>query len=260
MRRAKVIIHSRSEVEGIRRAAQTTAWVRDELCRRVRPGMSTGELDRIARTLIAETGGTSAFNGYHGFPGQICISINEEVVHGIGNADRLIAAGDLVSLDVGVRLEGFIGDTATTVPAGGGTSAEARRLVGVAKQALQAGIARARCGNTVNDISKAVQETVESSGFSVVRDFVGHGCGCELHEPPEVPNFAQSHPGARLRAGMVLAIEPMVNSGSYHVTVDEKDGWTVRTRDGGLSAHVEHMVLITKDEPEILTWPKTASE
>lgn len=260
MRRARVITHSRQEVDGIRRAARATAGVRDELCRQVRPGVTTADLDRIAGALIRETGGISAFHGYHGFPGQVCISINDEVVHGIGRPDVLIGAGDMVSLDVGVKLDGFIGDTAMTVIAGDAADPATGRLIAAAREALDAGIAQARSSNVVNDISKAVQDVVDGHGFSVVKDFVGHGCGCDLHEPPEVPNFAQTHPGPRLRPGMVLAIEPMVNAGACHVTVDNNDGWTVRTRDGSLSAHVEHVVLITRSEPEILTWPKTASE
>ena len=252
MRTRQGIVHSDREIDGIRKAARATAGVRDALGRRVQPGMSTLELDRLAADLIAKTGGTSAFHGYHGFPGQVCISVNEEVVHGIGRADRIINLGDIVSIDVGITLNGFVGDTATTVCVPANANPAIQNLLETTRQSLAAGIAAARPGGFVNDIGTAVEHVVTRAGFSVVRDFVGHGCGCELHEPPEIPNFRQSQKGAKLKAGMVLAIEPMVNSGSASVSVDS-DGWTVRTKDGGLSAHFEHMVLITNAKPEILT-------
>lgn len=251
------VVHTAHEVAGIRRAARAAADVRDELVRRVQPGMSTLAVDRLGAELIRQTGGTSAFYQYRGFPGQVCISLNDEVVHGIGRADHIIQPGDLVSLDVGVRLDGCIGDTAATLCAGAPRQADAARLVRAAEECLAAGICAARGGGFVNDIGAAVEQVARGAGFSVVRDFVGHGCGTELHEPPEVPNFALPHRGERLRPGMVLAIEPMINAGGAEVTVDP-DGWTVRTSDGTLSAHVEHMVLVTTGEPEILTWPKTA--
>jgi methionyl aminopeptidase len=171
--------------------------------------------------------------------------------------DRVIQPGDLVSVDIGVRLAGGIGDTAFTVSVGPPRWRQALDLLRAAEESLTAGIAAAGAGHFVNDIGTAVERVVRRAGFSVVRDFVGHGCGTELHEPPEVPNFSQSSRGERLRPGMVLAIEPMVNTGASEVTVDS-DGWTVRTADGGLSAHVEHMVLVTTGEPEVLTWPRTA--
>ncbi len=257
MGRNRVTVHSQCEIDGIRRSAEVTAAVLDELCRAVTPGMTTEELDRLAGGIIGRTGGKSAFLGYRGFPGQVCISVNDEVVHGIGCPHRVIQFRDLVSLDVGVQLDGFIGDTARTVCVGSPPTAEAAQLLAATEDSLHKGIAAARAGRRVNDISKAVEAVVQHAGFSVVRDFVGHGCGCELHEPPEVPNFAQPHSGPRLRPGMVLAIEPMVNTGTHRVRVDA-DGWTVRTADGGLSAHFEHMILITENEPEILTWRKTA--
>lgn len=253
----QVIIHSEREIPGIRLAAQAAARVLDELCAAVRPGMSTLELDELAGERIRATGGGSAFLGYHGFPGQICISLNEEVVHGIGRADRVILPGDLVSLDVGVRLDGFIGDNARTLCAGREPSPGQQALLDATREGLMAGIAAAVNGNFVNDISRAVEQVVVNCGFAVVRDFVGHGCGTALHEAPEVPNFAQRQRGARLQPGMVLAIEPMVNQGTHRVNVDPGDKWTVRTADGALSAHFEHMVLITQDNAEILTWPKT---
>jgi len=258
MHKQRVVIHSEGEIAGIRTAAAAAAWVRDRLGSRIAPGMSTLDVDRTAAQLIAETGGRSAFLGYRGFPRQICISLNDEVVHGLGRADRVIQAGDLVSLDVGVIRDGYIGDTAKTVSVGA-VSPIARKLLDATQKSLAAGIAAARAGHYVNEIGAAVEAVVSSAGFTVVRDFVGHGCGRDLHEPPEVPNFAQQQRGPRLQPGMVLAIEPMVNAGAAPVRIDA-DRWTVRSRDGSLSAHFEHMILITSNEPEILTWPKTASK
>lgn len=254
-RRASVCIHTPDEIRGIRRAAQAAAAVRDQLAAAIQPGMSTADVDRLAARLIGETGGEPAFFNYRGFPGTICISLNDEVVHGIGVPGRIIQPGDLVSLDVGVRLDGFIGDTATSVCAGGVANPEAAKLMNNAQECLVKAIAVARGGNHVADIGGTVEKHARTAGFAVVRDFVGHGCGCELHEPPEVPNFKTSHRGPRLEPGMVLAIEPMVNAGTARVSIDN-DGWTVRTADGRLSAHFEHMVLITQKEAEILTWPK----
>lgn len=253
MVRKAVVIHSEPAIAGIRRAAQATAAVLADLAAFVRPGLSTLDVDRRAAELIRRTGGESAFLGYHGFPGWICISLNDEVIHGIGRADRIIVPGDLVSMDVGVRLRGFVGDCARTVCVGTAPTGIPAALLQATEESLAAGVAKACAGNYVNDISAAVEAVVRRHGFSVVRDFVGHGCGRELHEPPEVPNFAQSSPGARLVPGMVLAIEPMVNTGTHRVEIDRQDRWTVRTADGGLSAHAEHMVLITRDKPEILT-------
>jgi methionyl aminopeptidase len=253
----QVVIHSEQEVAGIRVAAQAAAQVLDEVCAAVRPGMTTLELDELAGERIRATGGTSAFLGYHGYPAQICISLNEEVVHGIGRADRVILPGDLVSLDVGVCMDGFIGDNARTLCAGRDPNPAEQALLDATREGLMAGIAAAVNGNFINDISRAVEDVVVKYGFAVVRDFVGHGCGTALHEAPEVPNFAQRNRGPRLQPGMVLAIEPMVNQGTHRVNVDPGDKWTVRTADGALSAHFEHMVLITQDNAEILTWPKT---
>jgi methionyl aminopeptidase len=253
MVRKAVVIHSEHAIEGIRQAAKATAAVLAQLTTYVRPGISTFEVDRRAAELIKDCGGESAFLGYHGFPGTICISLNQEIIHGIGRPDRIIAPGDLVSMDVGVRLRGFIGDCARTVCAGRSPAGQVAELLRAAEEALYAGIAKACSGNYVNDISAAVESVVRSYGFAVVRDFVGHGCGRELHEPPEVPNYAQHAPGARLVPGMVLAIEPMVNVGTHRVEIDRLDHWTVRTADGGWSAHIEHMVLITRDKSEILT-------
>ncbi len=257
MRRQQVVVHSEREIKGIRKAAQVTASVRDRLCKAVRPGMTTLELDQLAGEMIKDTGGSSAFYNYHGYPGQVCISLNDEVVHGIGRAGRVIGLGDLVSVDVGVRLDGFVGDTARTVCVPAPTAPDSMQLLKITEESLAAGIDVTKAGNYINDIGKAVENVVRSAGFSVVRDFVGHGCGCELHEPPEVPNFAQARRGPKLLPGMVLCIEPMVNLGTERVVV-ESDGWTVHTADRRLSAHFEHMVLITNHKPEILTWPRNA--
>jgi len=253
MARNAVVIHAEQAIAGIRLAAAAAGGVLADLAAFVRPGLSTLDVDRHAADLIRQRGGTSAFLGYHGFPGTICISLNEEIIHGIGRADRVIAPGDLVSMDVGVRLHGYIGDCACTVGAGGPPTGRNADLLRAAQEALAAGVAKACAGNYVNDISTAVEAVVRSYGFSVVRDFVGHGCGRDLHEPPEVPNFAQNAPGARLVPGMVLAIEPMVTMGSHRVEIDRQDHWTVRTADGGWAVHVEDMALVTRGKPEILT-------
>jgi len=251
------VVHTAVEIEGIRGAAKTVAGVREALCGSIRPGMSTGELDRLARDLFAEQGVASAFLNYRGFPGQICISINDEVVHGIGDDTRIIRMGDLVKVDVGVKKNNFIGDTAKTVCVGPPTGRVAE-LMKATEESLMAGIAAAVYGNTVYDIGRAIEGHIKPTGFSVVRDFVGHGCGVTLHEPPEVPNYPSPKAKEKLRPGMVLALEPMVNLGTPKVKIDAEDGWTVRTTDGSLSAHYEHMILITDGKPEILTWPKSA--
>lgn len=255
-KRKKVVIHNQHEVAGIRLAAQAVARVRDALKQRLCPGMSTLDIDKLAADLIAAEGADSAFLGYQGFPGTICISVNDEVVHGIGSANKIIKVGDLVSIDCGVQLNGFIGDTATTVSIGQPTG-QVANLLRVTEESLMAGIAAACRNQEVWDIGAAVSAVVQRNGFHVVRDYVGHGCGVALHEPPEVPNYPTSKSRIRLIPGMILAIEPMVNMGTHQVKRDA-DGWTVRTADGSLSAHFEHMVLITENEPEILTWHKTA--
>jgi len=226
------------------------ARVRDEVAGWIRPGLTTQEIGAYAAELIRKAGGECAFLGYQGFPGTICVSVNEEVVHGIPGGRR-VEIGDLVSLDIGVLIDGFYGDTATTVMVGV-TDPEWIRLVRVTEQALRAGVEQAVCGNRVSDISHAVQRTVEKAGFTVVRDFVGHGIGRELHEDPQVPNYGKPGKGGLLRPGMTLAIEPMVNMGKAAVKVME-DGWTVRTRDRMPSAHFEHTVAISSAGPEILT-------
>ena len=248
---AKAVIHTAEEIIRIRRAAQATAQARDRIAAAIEPGMSTAQLDDIAAACIAETGGTSAFLGYCGFPGNICISLNEVVVHGIGSPDRIIKDGDIVSIDVGAYIDGFHGDCAATFIAGE-VSDEVKKLIEVTRQSFFEGIKFARAGYRVGDISHAIQEYVEAHGFSVVREFVGHGIGSKLHEEPEVPNYGTVGHGPRLIPGITIAVEPMVNMGTAAVKV-LSDGWTVETMDGKPSAHYENTILITKGEPEILT-------
>ncbi len=241
---------NREEIEKIRVSAQLVAMTLRELGKAVRPGITTAELDRIAESFIRDHGARPAFKGYRGFPASICPSVNEEVVHGIPGP-RELREGDVIGIDVGVEKDGFYGDAATTF-AVGDVSDEARRLMEVTREALMQGIAQARPGNRVGDISSAVQRTAESHGFSVVRALVGHGIGREMHEEPAVPNFGPPGRGPRLMTGLVLAIEPMVNGGGFEV-VTRPDGWTVATKDGTLSAHFEHTVVVGPDGPEILS-------
>jgi methionyl aminopeptidase len=253
-----IIIKSERDLEVMRPAGEVAGTVLEEVAAFIQPGLSTKEVDDFAASRIKFYGAKSAFLGYRKYPCQICISVNEQVVHGLAGPRRL-EFGDIVSLDIGVLYRGFIGDTARTV-AVGGCDVQAQRLMDVTEQALHLGIARALPGNQVVDISRAVQEFVESNGYSVVREFVGHGVGRAVHEEPQVPNFVEKNKTSpRLRPGMTIAIEPMVNGGGPEVLV-LKDGWTVVTKDGSLSAHFEHSVLVTEGEPEILTWPaKTQS-
>lgn len=223
----------------------------------IRPGLTTLEVDEYAASRIRHYGAKSAFLGYRKYPCHICISVNDQVVHGLAGS-RPLQFGDIVSLDVGVIYNGFIGDNARTV-AVGGCGLVAQKLMDVTEKALHEGIAQAVSGNRVADISRAIQRYVESNGFSVVREFVGHGVGRTMHEEPQVPNFDDGKTSAKLRPGMTLAIEPMVNAGSPVVKV-LNDGWTVVTQDGSLSAHFEHTVLITESEPEIMTWPEVPSK
>ncbi len=241
---------SKAELEILRQSNRIVAEILAEIKRSVVPGISTAELDRLAEKLILSRGAESAFKGYRGYPAVLCTSVNEEVIHGIPGRRRL-AAGDIVSLDVGVKYHGFYGDAAVTVPVGE-IDAEKKALLRVTEEALAEGIRQARSDNRVSDISHAVQSWVEKHGFSVVRDFVGHGIGRELHEDPPIPNYGAPHCGDLLRPGMVLAIEPMVNAGGCAVHV-LPDNWTAVTRDGRPSAHFEHTVAVTADEPEILT-------
>ena len=250
------IIHTPEEIARIRRAGQITGAVRDEIASLARPGMSTFDLDQLAGAVISSTGGKSAFKGYYGYPGNICISVNEVVVHGIGSPDRIIGEKDIVSIDVGVSIDGAMGDTALTFGFGE-PAPEVKRLLDGTREALMEGIAAARAGAFVRDVSAAVEHCARKHRLGIVREYVGHGCGIKLHEPPEVPNYTGWGKGPRLEPGMVICIEPMLNLGGEAVRLDRTDHWTVRTADGSWSAHFEHMVLITDKEPEILTWQKT---
>ena len=253
-----IILKTERELELMRPAGQVARTVLDEVCDFVQPGITTRDIDDFAAARIKAYGAKSAFLGYRKFPCHLCISVNEQVVHGVAGPRRL-NFGDLVSLDVGVVYRGFIGDLARTV-AVGGCNIEAQRLMDVTEEALYRGIAHAVPGNRVADISRAIQTYVESNGYSVVREFVGHGVGRSMHEEPQVPNFVDGKSSPKLRPGMTVAIEPMVNAGAPDVVL-LKDGWTVVSKDGSLSAHFEHTVLITETEPEILTCPaKTPSD
>jgi methionyl aminopeptidase len=245
-----VYLRERREIEAIRVAAQLVARTLDMLGREIRPGVTTAALDRLAETFIRDHGGRPAFKGYRGFPATICPSVNEEVVHAIPGPRRL-DDGDMIGVDVGVEMNGYYGDSARTF-AVGEASAEVRRLMQVTHEALLEGVARARGGNRVGDISHAIQTHVEHHGFSIVRSLVGHGIGREMHEEPQVPNFGLPDRGPRLMIGQVLAIEPMVNAGGPEV-VTQPDGWTVVTKDGSLSAHFEHTVALGPNGPEILS-------
>lgn len=245
-----IIIKSASDLERMRVVCGMAARVRDAVARQVGPGVTTGELAEAAGELIRGMGAESAFLGYRGYPGWICVSVNEEVVHGIPGARR-IEVGDIVSLDVGVRYGGFVGDTAVTVMVGV-SDPDVVALVRTTEQALESGLAAARAGNRLSDISHAIESVARSGGYSVVRQFVGHGIGRQMHEDPQVPNFGAPGRGPVLKAGMTLAIEPMVNMGRADVDV-KADAWTVVTADGQPSAHVEHTVAVTDRGVEILT-------
>lgn len=244
-------VKSKEEVACIREAGRLVSDTLYLLKRNLQPGISTWELDQIARDFIIKHGGEPAFKGYRGFPGNICTSINNVIVHGIPSKKEVVKENSIISIDAGVRLDGYFADSAYTF-AVGRISKIANKLLNVAKKALFIGIEKAKADNRLSDISHAIQGYVESNGFSVVRDFVGHGIGYELHENPEVPNYGEPNRGIRLDEGMVLAIEPMVNEGKYHTKILD-DGWTVVTKDGSLSSHFEHTVYVKKDKPEILT-------
>ena len=249
-RSAAIVLRSEREIARLRAAGRVVAEVLDQLAPMVVPGVRTAELDRMAERLIRQAGGVPTFKGYQGFPASICASVNAEVVHGIPGARRL-EPGDIISVDVGVTLDGYVGDGARTF-ALAPVLPTTQRLLDVTQEALAAGIAAALPGGRVGDISHAVQVVVEAAGYSCVRKFCGHGVGTSMHEEPSVPNYGPSGRGPRLETGMVLAIEPMVNAGTFDVDVGD-DGWVVRTRDGALSAHFEHTVAIGAEGPEILT-------
>src|SRR5215813_4544443 len=246
-----VELKNAGEIDRMRAAGRIVAEILDALEAKVAPGVSTWELDQLAERLIREKGARPAFKGYRGFPAVLCTSLNHEVVHGIPSKTRLLAEGDLLKLDFGVVVDGFFGDAARTIPVGK-VSRAARRLSDATRASLEAGIRAMVAGNRVGDIGHAVQSTVEPLGFSVVRDFVGHGIGRRLHEAPQVPNYGRPGTLELLRPGMVLAVEPMVNAGTAAVDVLD-DGWTAVTLDGRLSAHWEHTILVTEDGHEVLT-------
>jgi len=236
----------------MRRSGRIVRQVLNEVSSLVKPGISTMDLERAAEKLIRDSGAKPAFKGYYDYPCVLCTSINDEIVHGIPNENRVLKSGDIVSIDVGVVLDGFYGDAAVTVPVGDEIRSETRKLLDVTRESLQKAIEQMRIGNTVGDVGAAVQELVEANGFSVVRDFVGHGIGTRLHEDPQVPNFGSRGHGTRLKEGMVLAIEPMVNAGKPGARLLE-DKWTAVTEDGSASAHFEHCVAVTKNGPLVLT-------
>lgn len=237
----------------MREAGRIVALTLLELEDRIRPGMTTADLDLIAERMSNAMGAVPAFKGYNGFPANLCASVNDEIVHGIPSTNRVLQEGDIVSLDFGVIFQGYYGDAAITV-AVGKISPEAQKLLTTTKESLNAAIRQAKSGNKLSDIGHAVQVYAEKNGYSVVRQYVGHGIGRQMHEPPQVPNFGPPHRGPLLRPGMVLAIEPMVNTGTEQTAV-LGDQWTVVTKDGGLSAHFEHTVAVTSGEPQILTLP-----
>jgi methionyl aminopeptidase len=251
--RDRIHLKSRAELAGMRAASAVDREVLDEVARAAVAGVTTAELDRLARSRTRERGAEPAFLGYHGYPASLCVSVNDEVVHGIPSPSRRLAEGDVVGLDFGAVLAGWYGDAAVTVPVGRVAPATAR-LVEAGREALARAIAAAIPGATTGDVGAAVQGHVEAQGYSVVRDFVGHGIGRRLHEPPHLPNFGRPGTGTRLVPGMVLAIEPMLNAGGPEVEQLD-DGWTAVTADGSLSVHFEHTVAVTENGPEILTLP-----
>ena len=246
-----IVCRSAAELERLKAAGRLVGEVLTALATKVAPGITTSELDEIAEKLIADAGATPAFKGYHGYPATICASINEEVIHGIPSGQRILQEGDILSIDVGASLEGYYGDSAITLPVGKVTE-EAATLLRVTEESLYKAIERTRPGNRVSDIGHAVQSHVEAYGFSVVREFVGHGIGQRMHEEPQIPNYGEAGRGPRLAEGMVIAIEPMVNAGKPAVKV-LSDGWTAVTKDKSLSAHFEHTVAVTADGAWILT-------
>jgi methionyl aminopeptidase len=247
-----VVLKSQEEIEKMQRAGRVVREVLELVRDHVRPGATTLDLERVAESRIAELGARPAFKGYHGYPCVLCTSVNSEVVHGIPSKKRVLKEGDIVSVDCGAVIDGYYGDAAITIPVGEKIEPQTQKLLKVTEASLKAGIAAVKPGATLGDIGAAVQGVVEAEGFSVVRDFVGHGIGVHMHEEPQVPNFGEAGRGMKLRAGMVLAIEPMVNVGKPDVRV-LKDGWTAVTDDGSMSAHFEHTVAVTDTGARILT-------
>jgi methionyl aminopeptidase len=246
-----IMIKTAQEIKKMRISGKALRQVHNAIAPHVVPGASTMDLEEIAVKKIAELGAIAAFKGYHGFPAALCTSINEEVVHGMPNAKRVLKEGDILSIDCGVIIDGFYSDAAVTYPIGQ-VSAQIRKLLDVTQASLEEAIQQCQVGGRLFDISSAVQQVCEAEGFGVVREFVGHGIGRAMHEDPQVPNFGERGKGPRLKAGMVLAIEPMINAGGPEVHV-LKDGWTAVTNDGSYSAHFEHTIAITKDGPLVLT-------
>jgi methionyl aminopeptidase len=246
----EIILRLPDEIEKARASNRIVAEVLSRLREKIRPGVKTKDLDKFAEEIAEKRGAKPAFKGYRGYPHSLCISINEEVVHGMPSK-RVLQEGDIVSLDFGIYYQGFYGDSAITLPVGKVTE-KALTLMQITELGLYAGIEQAKVGNRLGDVSAAVQNMVESAGFSVVRDFVGHGIGKNLHEEPQIPNFGKKGRGIELKKGMILAIEPMVNEGKYEVKI-LPDGWTVVTKDGSLSAHFEHSIVITDYGPDILS-------
>jgi len=245
-----IILKSRPEIEKMRKSNAIVAAILEELAKKIRPGVRTVELDRLSEEMALKKGALPAFKGYRGYPYSLCTSVNSEVVHGMPS-ERELKEGDIISLDFGILNDGYYGDAAVTVPVGDITP-EAKRLLKVTEEALYKGITEVKAGNRIGDISAAIQGHVEAAGYSVVRDLVGHGIGKSLHEDPQVPNYGSGGRGIELKPGMVFAIEPMVNEGTYRVEI-LRDGWTVVTADGKLSAHFEHSVAITENGPVILS-------
>jgi methionyl aminopeptidase len=246
-----IVIKTAKEVEKMRRAGGIVREVLHAVRAMVKPGATTLDLEKVAATMIEEAGAKPAFKGYHGFPCVLCTSLNDQVVHGIPSAKTVLREGDILSVDCGAVIDGYYGDSAITIPVGK-VAAGTQRLLQITQGSLERAIEAVRPGATLGDVGAAVQEMVEAEGFSVVKEFVGHGIGTHMHEDPQIPNFGQRGRGVRLREGMVLAIEPMVNAGGDAVRV-LKDGWTAVTEDGSLSAHFEHTVAVTKDGAAILT-------
>jgi methionyl aminopeptidase len=246
-----VVLKSSQEIEKMRRAGRVVREVLELLRSKVKPGVTTMDLEQVAAARLAELGVKAAFKGYGGYPCVLCASVNSEVVHGIPSPQRILKEGEIISLDFGAFVDGYCGDAAITVPVGA-IDADTSRLLAVTEASLRAGIAAVRPGATLGDVGAAVQGVVEAEGFSVVRDFVGHGIGTHMHEDPQVPNFGQAGRGMKLRAGMVIAIEPMVNAGKPEVVVLE-DGWTAVAADGSMSAHFEHTVAVTASGARVLT-------
>ena len=247
-----VVLKSQQEIEKMRRAGRVVRETLELVRSLVKPGATTMDLERAAEAKIAELGAKPAFKGYHGYPCVLCTSVNNEVVHGIPSAKRMLKDGDIVSVDCGAIIDGYFGDAAITVPVGEKIDPKTARLLDVTEKSLHAAISVVRPGATLGDVGSAVQTVVEAAGFSVVRDFVGHGIGSAMHEDPQVPNFGEAGRGMKLRAGMVIAIEPMVNAGDADVVV-LNDGWTAVTTDGSMSAHFEHTVAVTPTGARILT-------